>query len=164
MTQNDLDLMVKPSDAEAALTALAEAGMRPERPPEEWLYKAWQEDVLIDLIFRPSGLEITDEVLGRSDVIPVAAVATPVLALEDVLVTMLCAIDEHTLDYSRLVAIVRSVREQISWPSLRTRTGASPYARAFFTLVEGLDIAPPATGRATRGGPSRVRVLRSEEG
>src|SRR5206468_1723980 len=53
--QNDLDLMVKPQDAEAALQALADAGMRTEHPPEEWLYKAWCGDVMIDVIFGPSG-------------------------------------------------------------------------------------------------------------
>jgi len=37
---SDLDLMVPPAAAEAALEALAAAGLRPERPPEEWLYKA----------------------------------------------------------------------------------------------------------------------------
>jgi hypothetical protein len=170
VTQNDLDLMVKPEDAEAALAALAEAGMRPERPPEEWLYKAWYEGVLIDLIFCPSGLEISDEVFERADVIAVAAVATPVLALEDTLVTMLCAIDEHSLDYSRLVSIARAVREQIDWTSLRARTEASPYARAFFTLAEGLGISPAGTGPAVRGGPTpvrggptRVRVLHGDE-
>jgi hypothetical protein len=163
VTQNDLDLMVKPKDAEAALGALTQAGMRPERPPEEWLYKVWNDGVLVDLIFRPSGLEITDEVFERADVIAVAAVATPVLALEDMLVTMLCAIDEHSLDYSRLVAIARSVREQIDWTSLRERTGTSPYARAFFTLAEGLGISPAAAGRAARSGQSRVRVLRGDE-
>jgi len=157
VTQNDLDLMVRPQDADAALAALAEAGLRPERPPEEWLYKAWLDDVLIDLIFRPAGLEIDDATLARADVLSVAAVATPVLALDDVLVTMLCAIDEHALDYSRLVAIARSLREQIDWAQLRARTGGSPYARAFFTLVEGLGIAPaPTTGTPV---PPRVRVL-----
>src|SRR5437764_8488008 len=55
--RNDLDLMVMPGDAEAALAALVEAGMRAERPPEEWLLKAWHGEVMIDLIFRPSGLE-----------------------------------------------------------------------------------------------------------
>ena len=109
VTQNDLDLMLKPTDAEAALAALVEAGMRPERPPEEWLYKAWRGDVLVDLIFKPSGLDITDEVLERADTIAVAAVATPVLPLEDVLLTMLCSIDEHRLDYSRLIAIAVTV-------------------------------------------------------
>jgi Uncharacterised nucleotidyltransferase len=162
VTENDLDLMVKPADAEAALAALVEAGMRPERPPEEWLYKAWRGDVLVDLIFHPSGLDITDEVLGRGDVIAVAAVATPVLALEDVLLTMLCSIDEHKLDYTRLIAIVRSLREQVDWTSLRNRTAESPYAQAFFTLAEGLGIAPGAV-RGARGTGSRVRVLRGSE-
>src|SRR5438270_345355 len=83
--QNDLDLMVKPQDAEKALQALADAGMRPERPPEEWLFKAWHGDVMIDLIFHPSGLDMTDEVIERADTIPVLAVATPVMAIEDVL-------------------------------------------------------------------------------
>src|ERR1700751_246558 len=62
--KNDLDLMLKPADADRAIDALAQAGLRPERPPEEWLYKAWHGDVMIDLIFQPSGLEITDEVLA----------------------------------------------------------------------------------------------------
>lgn len=158
ITQNDLDLMVKPDDAEAALNALATAGMRPERPPEEWLYKAWNGDVLADLIFCPSGLSVTDEVLDRADVIAVAAVSTPVMALEDVLVTMLMALDEHALDYSRLVAIARSLREQINWSLLRARTAGSPYAEAFFTLVEALGIAP-TTARVQGRGQSRVRVL-----
>ena len=157
VTQNDLDLMVKPESAEDALSALAAAGMRTERPPEEWLYKAWQGDVLVDVIFRPAGLEITDEVLDRAEVLAVAAVSTPVLTLEDVLVTMLSALDEHVLDYSRLVAIARSLREQIDWPRLRARTAGSAYADAFFTLVESLDIATGAGHPArTR---SRVRVL-----
>lgn len=162
VTENDLDLMVKPEDAEAALEALTQAGMRPERPPEEWLLKAWHDNVLIDLIFRPSGLDITDEVLARADVISVAAVATPVLALEDVLLTMLCSFDEHRLDYSRLLAIVRALREQIDWTGLRNRTAESPYARAFFTLTEGLGIAPSAA-QGARGTGSRVRVLPNSE-
>ena len=39
--------------------------MRPERPPEEWLFKAWNNDVMIDLIFHPAGLDMTDEVFER---------------------------------------------------------------------------------------------------
>ena len=86
----------------------------------------------------------------------------PVLGLEDVLVTMLCALDEHALDYSRVVAIARSLREQIDWPQLRNRTAGSPFAAAFFALVEGLEIAPSAS-RASGPAPApgnRVRVLR----
>jgi hypothetical protein len=155
----DLDLMVKRGDADRALEVLAGTGMRVERPPEEWLYKAWNEDVLIDLIFGPSGLELTDETLARADVIPVMSVATPVMAVEDMLVTMLCSLDEHCLEYGGLVAIARSLREQIDWNQLRARTASSPYAKAFFTLVEELGIAPRGDQAAAGAAPARVRVL-----
>jgi hypothetical protein len=167
---NDLDLMVKPDHAQAALEALAAADMRVELPPEEWLYKAWHGDVLIDLIFRPTGLDLTDEVFERAEIIPVMAVGVPVMALDDVLVTMLAALDEHTLDYGRLLAITRAVREQIGWDTLRTYAGGSPYAKAFLTLVEELAIAPkparpPANGqsRSHGEGSGRVRVLGATE-
>jgi hypothetical protein len=158
--KNDLDLMVKPESAEAALQALADAGMRTERPPEEWLYKAWCGDVLVDVIFHPSGLEVDDAVLARADTIPVMAVATPVMALEDVLVTMICAIDEHTVEFSRLIAIARSLREQIDWARLWARTSGSPYAKAFAVLVGELGIAP-RTSVASAPPTSHVRVLPS---
>lgn len=157
---NDLDLMIKPDHAQAALEALAGAGMRTELPTEEWLYKAWHGDVLIDLIFCPSGVELTDEAFKRAEVISVMAVGMPVMALEDVLVTMLCALDEHALDYSRLLAITRALREQIDFSRLRGRTRRSPYARAFLTLVEGLGIAPPTGELAS----ARVRPVEPDEG
>jgi hypothetical protein len=156
--RKDLDLMVKPEDAQRALDCLTAVGMRPERPPEEWLLKAWHDDVLVDLIFQPSGLDITDEVLERADLIPIMAVGTPVMALEDALVTMLMALDEHSLDYTRLVAIARSLREQVDFAQLRARTSDSPYAQAFFTLVQALGIAPSGTA-ASQQPHSRVRVL-----
>jgi hypothetical protein len=80
------------------------------------------------------------------------------MALEDVLATKLHALDEHSLDYTSLLAIARSLREQIDWRSLRERTRDSPYAKALFTLVEELGIAPRAADdqTPTRG---RVRVL-----
>ena len=38
--RRDLDFMVKPEDADRALEVLEAAGMRTEKPPEGWLYKA----------------------------------------------------------------------------------------------------------------------------
>src|SRR3954469_24857912 len=54
-TRHDLDLVIKPGDVERALEALVEAGFRAERPPEEWLAKAWDGETLVDLIFYPKG-------------------------------------------------------------------------------------------------------------
>jgi hypothetical protein len=161
-TRHDLDIMLKPEDAERALELLTERGMRPERPPETWLYKAWDGDVLVDLIFYPKGLEMTDEVLARGEQLEVLAVTMPVMSLEDMLSTKLLALDEHSLSYSPLLEIARALREQVDWAELRRRTASSPYAKAFFVLVEELGIAPRASESAP--GRSRVRVLESVPG
>ncbi|HEX2233950.1 MAG TPA: nucleotidyltransferase [Thermoleophilaceae bacterium] len=153
-TRHDLDFVVKPDDADRALEALEQAGMSTERPPEEWLFKAQDGDVLIDLIFEPRGLEVTDEVIERGEDLHVLGITIPVMAIEDVMATKLHALDEHSLDYTGLVEIARALREQIDWPALRRRTAGNPYAAAFFTLVEELDIVPAHHGRG-----ADVRVL-----
>jgi hypothetical protein len=142
-TEHDVDFLVKPADAEPAQAALAEVGMRPVKPPEPWLLKAYDGDVMIDLIFAPSGGPVDDSWLGRAEEIEVAAMRMPVASLEDVLVTKLLSLSEQEPDYSAALEISRSVREQIKWDEVRERSDSSPLARAFFTLVEGLEIAPP---------------------
>jgi hypothetical protein len=141
-SSNDIDLMVKREDAERALAALGEAGMRTEHPPEQWLFKAWDGDVLIDLIFEPAGIRITDEVMNRGEELNVAGMQVHVMALADILVAKLLALDEHSVDYGPLLQIARSLRELIDWGGLCERTSSSPFARAFFVLAAGLGIAP----------------------
>ena len=73
-----------------------------------------------------------------------------VMALEDVLITKLMAITEHHLRYEGLLAIARALREQVDWAHVRAATAASPFARAFFVLLEGLGIVAP-DARSTAG-------------
>jgi hypothetical protein len=141
-SSNDIDLMLKPEDAERAQEALAEAGMRPETPPEQWLRKAWDGDILIDLIYEPSGMVVDDEVIARGERMSVEAMEIRVMDLDDILTTKLLALDEHSADYRDLILITRSLREQIDWDQLRERTASSPFARAFFALADGLEISP----------------------
>jgi hypothetical protein len=143
-SDHDLDLLVKPEDAERALEVLAEEGMRPEKPPENWLYKAWDGDVMVDLIFSPSGDEISDENFDRAEDLEVNAVRMPVAALEDVIATKLLALGEHEADFGPVLEISRAVREQVDWDQVRARTASSPFAKAFFTLAEELGVVEPA--------------------
>jgi len=160
-TRHDLDFIVKPEDADAALQALVEAGMRPEHPPEEWLHKAWDGDVLIDVIFEPRGIEVTDEVIERGETVQTLGISMPLMAIEDVLATKLLALDEHDLDYSSVLQIARALRERIDWRVLRSRTRGSPYAAAFFTLVDELGVASEAEGE---GADVRVLTPRGQRG
>jgi hypothetical protein len=141
-TRHDLDLMIKPADVERALEALSEAGMRPERPPEAWLVKAWDGDTLVDLIYCPKGLPMDDDVFARGEALSVLGMEIRVMALEDVMATKLMALTEHSLRYEGLLQIARALREQIDWAAVRARTESSPFARAFFVLLEGLEILP----------------------
>lgn len=139
-TTHDIDYMVRPQDARPALDALVGAGMRAEDPPEEWLVKAWDGDVMIDVIYEPIGLVVDDALFERSTTLDVLGISMPVMLVDDVFAAKLLAMHEHYLDYEPLIDIARSVREQVDWPALRSRTGDSPYARAFFTIADGLGL------------------------
>jgi hypothetical protein len=141
-TDHDVDLLVKPEDAERAQQALTKAGMRPERPPEDWLLKSYHEDTLVDLIFAPSGGPVTDELLDRAEEREVMAMRLPVSSIEDVMTTKLLALTEQEPDYGSVLEVARALREQIRWDEVRERTADSPFAHAFFTLVEELGILP----------------------
>ena len=143
-TEHDVDFFVLPADAGRALDALAAAGMKPERPPEGWLLKAWDGETLIDLIYSPAGGDVDRGFFDRAEEMEVAAQRLPVASLGDVLSTKLLALNEQEPDPSSVLEMARSLREQIDWDFVRARTGDSPFARAFFTLVEELGIVEPA--------------------
>jgi hypothetical protein len=47
-----------------------------------------------------------------------------------------------------VLEIARTLREQIDWDDVRERTEESPFAKAFFTLIEELGILPEHSRRA----------------
>jgi hypothetical protein len=155
-TAADLDFMIKPEDAERALTALVGAGMREERPPEQWLLKAWDGTTLVDLIFEPSGMEVDDEVIARGERLSISGMWISVMSLDDVLITKLMTLGERSLDYEPLLQIARSLRERIDWRKIRARTEVSPYARSFFSLLEELGVTERGEGR--EGARPRIRA------
>ena len=159
---SDLDLIVKPPDAGRALAVLESLGMRREDPPEDWLVKAWDDGVLVDLIFRPMGIAVDDDFVVAAERLNVFSIEMPVMRLEDVFATKLLSLNDHYIDFAGLLKLVRAVREQVDWDEVRARTAGSPYARAFFALLHELDVVPGAGGRSTvsaEPGRAVVRVL-----
>ena len=140
-TDHDIDLLIRESDVDAALAVLEAAGMRPERPPEGWLVKAWDGDLGVDLIHHPFGMVVDDELFARCDELSVGAIRMLVLPVEDLLTTKLLALNEQHLDFSSSLAHARALREQIDWTGLAERTRESPYARAFMALARELGVA-----------------------
>jgi hypothetical protein len=140
-SEHDVDLLLRPQDAERALAAFEAADWTTERPPEGWLYKVWHENgALVDLIFNPASGPITDAMIDRAPIAEVMALRVNVSTLEDVMTAKLMAITEQEPDYSAVLEWSRALREQIDWDIVRQRTEASPFAKAFFTLAEALGI------------------------
>jgi hypothetical protein len=156
--------MVRPEHAEQALSALERAGMAPERPPEEWLLKAWDGEVLVDLIFRPAGLDLDDEVFARGERLRILGMNVDVLAIEDVMTTKLMAIDERAIRYESLLQIARALREQIDWGVVRSQTASSPFSRPFFVLLGELAIIGERPARERPARENTVRVVEAAEG
>ena len=155
-TSHDLDFVVKPEDADRAREALDAVGMKTEKPPEEWLYKAWDGDVEIDVIFHPAGLHPDDDLMARGETLSVMGMDIPVMTIEDVLVTKLNALTENSLRYEGLLDISRALREQIDFDKVRARARDTPFVRAYFVLLDGLGIAPAPPKRGDD--EPRVRV------
>jgi hypothetical protein len=65
-----------------------------------------------------------------------------VVRLEDVLVQKLLALSEQNPDYSSVLELARSLREQVDWDDVRKRTEESPFAKGYFTLLDELEIVP----------------------
>lgn len=148
-TDHDVDFFVREDDVERALLALTGAGMRPERPPEDWLLKAYDGDTLVDLIYHPAGGPVSDEHFARATPMEVNAQRVLVASIDDVLATKLLAITEQDPDFRDVLAVARALREQIDWDAVEARASDSPFARAFFTLVDGLGIREaPSTSEA----------------
>lgn len=58
---HDIDLFVRPDDANRVLEVLEGKGFHIERRDRSWLFKAWREEVLVDVIFKSSGDIYFDE-------------------------------------------------------------------------------------------------------
>src|SRR5690606_9703394 len=63
----DIDIFVRPEDADATLEVLKEYGFKTNRFNPSWLFKAYKDKVLIDIIFRSEGsIYFDDEMRDNS--------------------------------------------------------------------------------------------------
>src|SRR3954470_15032701 len=142
-SDHDVDFYLRENDVGQAETVLSKAGLRVEHPPEDWLGKVFFDDAMVDLIFRPTAMPVTTEILDRAEPIEVDSVEMPVLAATDLLTSKLLALDEHYCDFSQMFPVARSLREQVDWPAVGSRTRDNAFARAFLQLAADLNVVPP---------------------
>jgi hypothetical protein len=139
-SDHDVDIHPKESDPEAAAQALVKAGMRPVDPPEDWLTKVYDGDLLVDLIFTPNRRPVTDVELDRAEMLRVGPAEAPVVTGTDLLVDKLLVLGPHRCDFTPILPVARGLHEQVEWPEVAARTSGSAYAQAFLALLRERDV------------------------
>jgi hypothetical protein len=145
--------VVAETDIELAANSLAAAGLRVERPPEDWLFKAYcdpngstqpaEEPALVDVLHRLGGVPVAHSLLDTAREFEVLGVRIPVLPPTPIMIAKLRSLSEHYCDFASLLPVVRAVREQLDWTEIRKETEDNPFAEAFLLLVERLGITTP---------------------
>jgi hypothetical protein len=89
---HDLDIFVRPEDAEFTIKELAKAGFRTEKFDLQWLFKAFKDDIMVDIIFRSEGeFYYDEEVHSHRRLVDYHGRKVPVVAPED-LAIIKCAV------------------------------------------------------------------------
>jgi hypothetical protein len=154
-SDHDVDFLIREQDKEQALAELAKVGFRVEQPPEDWLVKVYDDDRMVDLIYRPVESPVTDATLHEAEQISVEAIYMPVLSATQLMIHRLLSYSQHYCDFATGLPVARSLREQIDWVRVRRETAKSPYAEAFLILLDRLGVVPfPAAGESSVSSPA----------
>lgn len=93
---NDIDLFVEPEHARLTLDALEACGFTTEETDPRWLYKGFNDGILVDVIFRSTGdIYLDADMLAHARVVDVRGCACRIIAPEDLLVIKALTADEH---------------------------------------------------------------------
>jgi hypothetical protein len=119
---------------------LAEEGLEVVQPPEDWLFKVFVDDAMVDLLFRVNGVSVDRERFQEVDSIEVESVQMPVLDATQLLIDKLNALEEHACDLSKVLPSARAVREQVDWGEVVAGTRENDFAVAALFLLDRLGI------------------------
>jgi hypothetical protein len=137
---HDVDLVVPEDVVEEAAEVLAAADFGIERPPEDWLFKAWHHGVLVDVLHRLVGVPVDHRLVADAEPHDVLGVRMPVLAPTVVMTTKVLSLSEQYCDLGTLLPGARAVRERIDWAEVAAAAADHPYAEAFLFLARRLGI------------------------
>lgn len=148
---HDIDVFVKPEDAERALLLFGKRGFRTEKTYPEWLFKAFKKRVMIDIIFRSTGpVVLDDEMIERATIVPWKGRDIKVMGPEDLFVVKALVMSEHTLAmdprWMRHVYDMLSVLRacELDWDYVLKRARMGPRrVLGFLLYAQSLDLSVP---------------------
>lgn len=137
---HDVDFLVAEEDASRIAQELAARDLQVVQPPEDWLFKVFIDDAMVDVIFGPKGVHADHDLLERSTPLEVLSVEMPVLPATDLIVLKFNAMSEHHCNYADLIPVARALREQVDWARVRRETGDNDFAVALLFLLARLGV------------------------
>lgn len=123
---HDIDFFVRPTDAEAALNALAGAGFKTEKTNPRWLFKGFKHDVMVDIIFASTGeIRVDDSMMEHSRIADFAGRRVRILPPEDLIMMKIAIVDEDMpRHWHDALGVIRWV--DIDWEYLLHRARYGP--------------------------------------
>ncbi len=141
-SNHDVDFLVAASDVDQTKDYLQQQGLRTEQPPEDWLFKVFVGEAMVDLIHHLGERPVDNDILADSEDLEVLSVRMPVLGATQLLASQLRVLDEHNCDFAALLPKARALREQVDWQHVRDTLKGNDYAEAFLFLLRRLGVAP----------------------
>src|SRR6185437_4641189 len=125
-TTHYIYLFVMPEDAARALRALAKKGFSTQKTDPSWLYKAWKEDILVDVIFKSKGdIYLDNEMYRRVMVAEFHGRKLRLVAPEDLFIIKAAAHSEVTPGHWH-DAIALLTHSKMDWEYLLRRARRAP--------------------------------------
>lgn len=118
----DIDVFVRPEDAEAVLDLLSRHGFKTEQTFPTWLFKAFKDDVLVDIIFRSEGgFYFDDEMRERAGKITYHGRQVRIVSPED-FVLIKCAVHSEEMPHHWHDALSVLSHSKVDWNYLLHRS------------------------------------------
>ncbi|HEX2058048.1 MAG TPA: nucleotidyltransferase [Actinomycetota bacterium] len=140
----DIDVFVKPEDAERCVKALEAAGFTTEETKEDWLLKAYKNDVLVDVIFRiHNSIYLDDDMTARARRHEVKGTTVKVVPAEDFIVMQAVTHSEDTPHYwYNALTVIASA--EIDWDYVVRRSSHGPRrVLSLLLYAQSNDLAVP---------------------
>lgn len=141
---HDIDFFVRPDDANQVLEVLESRGFTTQKRDPFWLFKAWKDDILVDIIFKSSGdIYFDEEVQSHVRRMPYLGSYVNAISPEDFMVIKAAAHQEHNPHHWHdALAVLK--QGNLDWEYLFRRAKNAP-RRVLSLLIYGQsnDIAVP---------------------
>lgn len=140
----DIDIFVRPEDADNLLKILEKSGFETTRVDESWLFKAFKDGVLIDIIFRSEMNLYFDEEMNRHALLQQYHGRTIRVVSPEDLIILKCAAHSEAGHHHWHDALAVLAQAKIDWDYLIHRARKAPRRLlALLIYAQSVDIWVP---------------------